>query len=599
LTENGATPVTLMTLYYLLEANEQPVAAKEALIAVFRRQPTNRTVRRMLIDHLSETRAWSDMVTTLKPYEADGEVMQGWELSELANAYRQLGDPASARDVITRDRGALAAMRAMYLETRLGNHERALLLFRRFLVTNRLERRFYVPTALEPVAPGGLKTYLSNQENAAGGRRLMFVDLADVPGFAEEFAALWASAAPNRNDLVPLARTRVAAARAAGTLDEMIATLVQRGADGELHARDLYLLAELASEEAMRLEPAVLDALARKLATLELPPELDISMLVPCYRRADEPARAARILAWKLADQLGTERRNLDVVAWVDRLGQLADVAGETTGTVNALIQAAGPPPTEALRDALESRLLALAAEHAADDAPSDLRRTIADRIRRMPSERFLIQTQRVLARQALTRGDRTAFDEHVAELIRLTPLAYGDMVALDAREYLPAAGLSPALVESLAGRLEAAEAGGALDRRDAVRALVLLGWWAHEQGHTPAAEQVLQRGLTLAGETPTDSHVWLLDLAEALGAEEQARGLAQELLRAGRLPYPRVEPLLDKIAATGNEAAVDALLIAAAEHLHHPGVVRRALEAARRAGNEKAAALLSDRLGE
>jgi hypothetical protein len=544
-----ASIVEQMTLFALHRHAGRQHAATAILQAAFAQQPSERTVRRELIDYLADNLDWQALVDALTPHRANAEVIQSWELSELADAHRHLGRLHAARDVIAQDTGALAAMRSLHLETALGQDERALLLFRRFLTTNRLERRFYVPTAPAETPLGGLRGYLAARHtDDYRDRKLLFVEVAGTPGFAEEYAAWWRSAAPNRNDLPELARSRIAAAQTRGELDALKAMVVARFEADQAHLRDFYLLSALAETQPLALSPAAIERVSLRLAVLELPEPLDRSLRARLLAKTNAEAAAA-VWRLRLAEQLGTPRRGLWVGRWRRWLEQLATHGTPETGSAADglwphFLEAAAMPPTERLRDGMEAMLLRMFAAHTPPAVADDHRLRLEQRLSRANVSRFYPRTIQGLARQAAVRGDESAFDRWMAELVRLTPLAYGDLVPLDATAYLPRveATQEPERVRKLAQRLLVRVDQAALHPSRKLQTLALLGAWADENGDDTLARNALAAGQASLGEEPTTAELWLLDLAARVGDQAATTTLRQRIEAAGLLPRGRLE---------------------------------------------------------
>ena len=523
---------------------EQEPAAIDGFARTLRRATSNETVRRTLIDYLQQTGRLSQLPPFFEPYLADRSVVQAYELGRIADAYRQMGRPADALRVFSYDSGTLSAIRTLELEAMLGRTDRLQLILRRFLVTNRLERRFYTPLAARPPGVGGMNEYLARTQADAPRSFGLFNLLAGIEPIVPEFEALWQSATPDRRDVPGLVEAIAQAATARGAPANLLRAFESWAKAGSLHARDMALLTWLIVRAHVELSPDVARVLRDKLSWVDAD-QVDAleTRARLCLQSAD--ARGAQaVLRWTLAVDLAQGRNLLDSAAPLRRIDlylacvPAADKAAEARRVTTAWMANPLEEPNDRLDALVLQRMAQIGDESLARSALSaDLHW-----LERMSSRAFMPRLERACARFFFEAGDTKSAMQHVAALVRLCRTTYGETHPLDAMQFLPPADRlkhAPATVEAIAQLIDATAKRGDLSPTHATRSLALLGQWCVAQKLMPLATATLEQARAAAGPTPCERWLWVMDLARQIDPGEAAR-LEMQLQEAALLPAAR-----------------------------------------------------------
>jgi Ca-activated chloride channel family protein len=581
-----------------LEREEEAVAM---FSEAFRLGATNPVPRQQLIGYLDTTGRWRQLTTELERYLPDRSVVQDYELSRLAEAHRLLYDPFGALRVLAYDSGPLGAIRTVQLETMLGREDRVKAILQRYLVKNRLERRFYAPLAARAPLPGGMQEYLIRQRPEFTRQPSLFTLLAPLDCAAAEFDAMWQSAPPDRRDLPGLIEARIAAAAARNRLDAMAGDLAAHLRDSTFNLRDLRLLTAMVTDHDISLPKDTVGSLGRRLAWVEPDQMETLEAWARLYLRTGERDSAAAILRWVTAFDLAQSRRSTDAVARFRRLDLYLASLPEAKRNEESrrILGASTINPIEPPADRLDATVL----QRLVDTGEAELTRSALSGLgawnARLGASTFLPRVHRACAYTEAIRGNSDALGEHVTQLIRLFASTYGDWNPLDPMQCLPAAsrlkepGKAADLIERFVRR--AVEA-GSLSRTHATHTLALLGQWCVQNKLTDKARELLAEARSFAGDRPSERWLWVMDLARQV---EPGSGLqlAEAMLAAGQLPIPRVAAALDEVQRAKGRQAADELALKVAEYSDYPTVLERAIRGVRTSGDSDMSRRLEARL--
>ncbi len=592
---------------YVASVMLQQLGWEDEAVAVLRDAmavaPTSVVVRRTLLAQLETSRRWCDAIDIFKPYLSDRSVVQDGELHALSEAYRQQFDPLGAINVLSMASGPIGFIRTLQLDAMLGRRDRVQLVLRRYLATNRLERRFYTPLGVQPPQPGGLQEYMKRQQPDFTPRLNLFTLLAPLPGVDDEFEAMWQAAPPDRRDIYGLAQARVAAAAAEGRVDKFAAMLSARLRESSFNGCDQQLLTELAGKPGVSIPADAMQTLDGRMTGVP-PDQLDtLETWARLHENAGDRTRAAHIERWVLAMELCQARRSAESHVRHRRLDlYLANIAPDRRAAETArLLNASILTPLEPPGDRLDATLLDRLTQAGLQDLAMRQETRLRDWLSHDNPAAYYPGLHQALAKACLARGDLAGFEEHVDEMIRLCPLAYGDSFPADALRALPpptgADDRCRQAVDLVSAAVDRAVADDRLSRPHAVRALALLGNWCLQAGMSERAARIVTSARSSAGDVPGESWLWVADLAAGIDPA-QALAMEKALLNARRLPIARAVDLLDRIERAEGQVAADRLALAASAYTDLPEVLERALREASRQKDQAAAARLAARLG-
>jgi hypothetical protein len=321
------------------------------------------------------------------------------------------------------------------------------------------------------------------------------------------------------------------------------------------------------------------------------------------YVSTDQTESAVAILRWLVTLDIAQPRSSLGAKARLERLELYLDSLPDDRREAEArrILTASLPSPIDPLYDWLDGMLIRRALKTGDATLTASTRQACQRGLDRAGPRSYLPRVHRACAYDAAVHENRTAFARHVGELIRLTPLSYGNTHPADPLEFLPTAQMlsdPSAWGKMIEQAVEQSIQQGALSPSHATRTLVLLGQWYLENGLAAHARDLLPRVLALAGDAPCERWLWVIDLIAALDPK-QARVMSREMLAAGLLPAPRIADLLNEIEQAAGPEEADRLAFAAAKHGDHQCVLERALRHARREQYQTVIAALEKRLGD
>jgi tetratricopeptide (TPR) repeat protein len=583
----GTRPVDDASLIELFIAaryaahTEQETAALEGLTRVFRRAGTNEAIRRALVDYLDSTRRMSALPGIMEPFLADRSIVQSFEISRIAEAYRLAQRPRDALRVFSQDSGTLSAIRTLELEAMLGRPDRIELILRRFLVTNRAERRFYTPLAARPPSVGGMKEYVVRRNTDAPRSFGVFNLLVPFASAVQELRMLWLTAEPDRRDLPGLCEAILAADRERHALAAVSARLEGWARDQSLHARDLYLLTAMLLAQETRLPPDVAENVRGRLMWVGADQVDALETSARLAVQAGHPEQAAAILRWVHAADLLSARKALDSVGPLRRLDLFLSCvpAGQRAAEFSRMARNWITTPLEEPNDRLDGMILRRLTE--GDDtrlagAALDAAR---EWLARLPAIAYMPRLHRACAYARLRGGEVNEAAPHIRELMRLCETAYGEQQPLDATAFLPPATQLADAAATAAGLRTLILSGlgdGKLSPTHATRSLVLLGQWCADNHLDAEAARALEAARTTAGDTPCERWLWIIDLARSI-RPELAVGMEEQLLRANLLPVMRMSECLDDIERTSGRPRADRLALELHACTDLPAVLERA----------------------
>jgi predicted Zn-dependent protease len=598
----GPTPALHYGEGVLLETAGRTSEALTAYQAAFALAPGNRVLSRKIIRFLQDAGRSADLAQLLSANLTKSTVMESFEWRTLVQAYCDIYDPVAAAAAVKKLEGPLGAAHAMYVARLMDRRDEVRTAFRRFLIANRNDARFYSPFWPDDPPVGGMADFLTKR--VPRQRITMFTALADEPFAEADLQSMLLAAPPDRRDVPGFVDGLVKATKLNGTRAGLYAALSQIQQRGVLNAKDDRLIVALAKDDPAALPAALAEGLSGFLAYLDVSSAdgaLLLDQMARFERLRGQGSAAGNTLRWQVAADLQPGRS----ATWIDErlerldayLAQLPEA--ERRPAHRRLLGHLAPTPLDPLSDTLDAALVERWA--GAGDAEELERQLVAYRgllQARAPSERFPALCTALAACYA--RADR--LDDFTAMVERALTPPKGYWVNLAppdcARMLPPAAALAdPArYVEALAATIERRRAAGTLDARSATQCLCLVGQWCAENQRADEARALLGRATQTAGDL--GGHwLWIADLARTAGADERALDAEARLLEARMLPIARVPRLLQGIEAAKGQPAADRLALAAASYSSHPEVLTRALRLARTAGDAAAAADYARRL--
>lgn len=545
-TQPDASLVELFFRAQLAGAHESESQAVELFSLAFRRAPESETVRKSLIEYLERTGRTHAMWNLFEPYLADRSVMQSYEISRLAESYRIAGRPADALRVFSYDTGTLSSIRTLQLEAMLRHVDRLELILRQYLLTNRLERRFYTPLAARPVSAGGMRHYLDRKESDAPRTFTVFDVLCGIGPAMNELESLWRTATADRRDVPGLVQAFRKDIEARSATTEVLRQMEQWAKSGSLHARDLALLTSLVVESGLQLDPQLAAVLRGSLGWTD-PAQADaLETRARLCLQAGDPDAARAVLRWALVVDLNEGRNILDGRGPVRRMDLYLATLPETERAGQGRRAAAAwlLIPTETPNDRLDATLLRRMVR-GGDQALA--RRALATALRCLdngPVQAFMPSLEQACAEVLFEAGEEKSALDRVARLPRLCRMAYGELQPLDPTRFLPPANRlaeAPRTTRAVEQMIEKALESGRLGPTHATRALALLGRWCGEQDLGDAARAALSAARRTAGPVPCERWLWVIDLARDL--DPAAADAMENNMKAARLlPTPRLD---------------------------------------------------------
>ncbi len=597
----GASPVVLLAKGILLDTLGDADGAIESLSAAFQMQPGERVYSMRLISVLKQAGRPVQLSRLLAASLTKSTIMEAFEWRTLLTLYCDLYDLRNAAKTVQKDETPLAPIEAMRVARLMGRIDDVVTTFRRFHTNNRDTGRFYSPFWPAPPSVGGMAGYLERQKVRNVDRDRLFAALADLPFAESEYAALLLAAPPEQGDVAGLVDGLLKATRLNGTRAGLVRSLLDAHRQNALNAKDRRMLLVLAADEPASIPQDLVPALDDILLHTDPADSAALTMLARFRHARGDLDGARRILRWVVAADLSFAQRSgsiADEFARIDAyLATLPEA--ERDRERRRLLEWRAPTPLATTRDDADGFVLDRWA--ALGDAEETAR--IADRYRKAIQADRSAGSKRVLL-SALARCDAVAgrLNEFKDVVGRLAGGIREDLITaqpLDCRQILPEAARlrDPAqCLDALVAVIETHRSAGTLGRGMATRTLCLAVQWCAENGLPDRAKAVLQRATEAAG--PVGEHwLWIADAARACGQSAQAAEIETRLLDADMLPVLRVPDLLDVVEQAKGREAADAIAVRVAAYSDHPAVLRRAMRAAQRRGDNSAANAYSDRL--
>ncbi|MCP4590901.1 MAG: VWA domain-containing protein [bacterium] len=582
----GATATSHYARGVLLEAADDSAAALRAFLAAFHMSPTNRTFSRRIISRLKNAGRLAELTRELSAHLTKSSIMESYEWRTLVLAYCDLFAPAAAARAAQRLEGPLRASQVMYAARMMGHDDDVRSTFRRFLINNRNQGRFYNPYWPDATSSGGMIAFVNAKPRHQ--RKTMFAAVADLPFAEADLEALLTAAPPERRD-VPGMISGLAAATRTGARARLIDALGSAEQRKSLTTKDYRLILALGKHAADVIPDELADRLHDFIVHLDSTDRSGVELLTASARfwqQRGSPEPAQRILLWLVANDLRHGRsagrqderfRHLD-----DYLELLPDEQRDAER--GYWLGRFAPTPLDGPVDSLDAAVLnRWTAEH--DLGP--LRQQV-ESLQGMLDRDTSGGSFRVL-HTALAQG-YAALDQYArfaAAVDKVFAAAWGERGRSSTpptHQMLPdrAALAEPArYVEHIASTVTARRNDGTLTAVQATQALCLLGHWCVTNGRAETARVLLQSAEQVAGEIG-QHWLWVADLAREADVEAKAIDLERRLLDASVLPIPRVPSLLAALEEREGQAVADALALGVAEYSDLPEVLERAARAAR-----------------
>ncbi|UCG16016.1 MAG: VWA domain-containing protein [Phycisphaerales bacterium] len=599
----GVTPSLLYGKGVMLLKIDRQADAVDAFIAAFELSPGNRTLSRSVIRLLKESGRERELAHLLSTHLTRSSIMESYEWRTLTVLYCNLYDPLAAAQAARQLEGPLGPVEIMRIARMMGKFDEVRAVFRRFLITNRNQGRFYNLFWPQDPAPGGMVDYLTSQKAGRRKRHTMFTGIADLPFAQEEFAALLQAAPPDRRDVPGLVDGLARATQSSGTREPLIADLVRAHGLNALTAKDRRTIIALVENDATTVPEALagsLDGLPTYLDPTDFEDQQVLWAIARFHRAAGRIEHARNILRWLVAYDLLTGPTSTRVDERFERLDDYLTVVPEThrqarrSRWMDFLAPTPLSSPSAAFVDALLERWATVSDPVERDRRRQELRK----RLQADPSEGALWYA--LIARCEAAAGDLDAFAASLTKVFSAVNDRGGALaVPLDLRKALPPArdlDNPTRYVDAVASGAVSAGTSGTLSRTGVTRGLCLLGQWCVDNGLLEHAKSILARAEEMAGSTGEHS-LWLADLARATGDHAKALAIEVELLQAESLPVTRVSGLLDAVESHQGQEKADALAVRVAAYSDHPEVLRRAIRGAATAGDPASASDYRERL--